>query len=37
MLKIVNVWYNTEYLGDWILQFYPSIYTPPPQMKVTFL
>ena len=28
MLKIVKVWYNTEYMGDWILQFYPSIYTP---------
>ena len=24
MLKIVKVWYNTDYLGDWILQFYPK-------------
>ena len=28
MLKIVKVWYNTDYLGDRILQFYPNIYTP---------
>ena len=25
MLKIVKVWYNTEYMGEWILQFYPII------------
>ena len=37
MLKIVKVWYNTDYLRDRILQFYPNIYTPPPQLKVTFL
>ena len=30
MLKIVKVRYNTEYMGDWILQFYPSISPPPP-------
>ena len=29
MLKVVKVWYNTEYMGDWILQFYSSIYSPP--------
>ena len=34
MLKIVKVWYNTEYMGDWILQFYPSIYTPQPPLSL---
>ena len=40
MLKITKVWYYTEYLEEWILQFYPIIYTPPPpppQLKVAFL
>ena len=30
MLKITKVWYYTEYLGEWSLQFYPIIYNPPP-------
>ena len=30
MLKITKVWSYTEYLGEWILQFYPIIYNPPP-------
>ena len=30
MLKIVKIWYNTEYMGEWILQSYPIIYPPPP-------
>ena len=34
MLKITKVWYYTEYLGEWILQFYPILYT---QLKVKFL
>ena len=34
MLKITKVWYYTEYLGEWSLQFYPIIYTPPPPPPV---
>ena len=34
MLKIVKVWYNTEYRGDWILQFYSNMYTPPPPPSI---
>ena len=33
MLKIVKVWCNIEYRGDWILQFYSNIYTPLPSIE----